>query len=108
MQRALEWASQQLSGPIAHWRLDETSGATAVDSAGGHNGTLTNGPSWSSGQFEGALDFDGVDDFIDVPHDDRLWLTGGMTFMAWINMPNTGSGYRAIIAKDPPGNGASN
>jgi photosystem II stability/assembly factor-like uncharacterized protein len=39
-------------GPVAYWRLNETSGATAFDLAGGHNGTNngslvlgTNGPS---------------------------------------------------------------
>ncbi len=51
-------------GPIAHWKLDETSGSTAVDSIGGHNGTLVNEPSWTTGKLDGGLFFDGDDDYI--------------------------------------------
>ena len=43
-QRAIEWAAgADLPGPLAHWKLDEASGTTAVDSVGGHDGTLVSG-----------------------------------------------------------------
>ncbi len=86
MQRAIEWgAGSTDTGPIAHWKLDETSGTTALDSVGGHNGTLQNGPAWSTGYLDGALDIDGVDDVIVVPHDESLSLTDAFTLTAWIN-----------------------
>ena len=69
--------------PIAHWKLDETSGITAADAVGGHDGTLINGPTWTSGQDAGAVDLDGINDYIDVPHDDNLSLNS-FTISGWI------------------------
>jgi hypothetical protein len=56
-------------GMEAHWTFDETEGATAHDSAGDHNGILNNNPQWqpSMGWQGGALQFDGMDDFVGVP-----------------------------------------
>lgn len=101
-------AAPVTSRPIAHWKLDDGAGSVAIDSEGGHDGTLTNSPAWVVGQINGALSFDGSNDYINVPHDDTLLLTGGMTFSAWANTFDTSSGYKAIISKDIPGNGASN
>jgi type II secretory pathway pseudopilin PulG len=57
-------------GLIGCWKLDETSGTTAVDSSGtGNDGNLVNmTPSgcWVSGQIGNALAFDGTDDFVQV------------------------------------------
>ncbi len=89
--------------PFAHWKLDEVSGTTAVDSVGGHDGTLTNGPVWVTGQIDGALRFDGSNDYINVPHDDTLSLTETMTFVAWVNVPLFGPSYKVIINKDAGG-----
>ena len=43
-------------------------GITAAGSAGNCNtGTLNNGPVWTTGQTSGGLDFDGADDYVEVP-----------------------------------------
>jgi concanavalin A-like lectin/glucanase superfamily protein len=90
MQRAIEWAAgaedEVVLLPIAHWELDETSGSTAVDSVGGHDGTLVNAPAWVSGQVDGGLDFDGVDDYVDLGSDAELVdvFDGGATVTGWI------------------------
>jgi hypothetical protein len=57
-------------GAAAFWKLDETSGTTAIDSSGnGYGGTLTNGPTWhSSGKYNGSLSFDGSNDYVSVPY----------------------------------------
>jgi hypothetical protein len=110
MRRAIEWgagAGSAATGPLAHWKFDETSGTTAVDSVGGHDGTLNNGPVWSTGQINGALNLDGNNDAIRVTHADTLSLTDTMTFIAWVNASSFGSTYQTIIAKDA-GGGASN
>ena len=62
LRRSLEWAGglANLTGPLAHWKLDETAGLDAVDSVGGHDGILQNGPGWTGGALGGGLDFDGV------------------------------------------------
>ena len=51
---------------MAHWRLDETEGDIAQDSAGRHDGTLNGDPQWQplGGQVAGALELDGIDDYV--------------------------------------------
>lgn len=54
------------SDPVAHWKLDESSGTIAADSVGNNDGTLVNGPIWVAGKIDGGLSFDGSNDYIDV------------------------------------------
>jgi len=55
------------------WHFDEGSGTTAYDTSGNNNhGTLYNGPTWVNGKFKYALRFDGVDDYVEVPHSASL------------------------------------
>jgi len=54
------------TGLVAHWKLNETSGSTAVDSSGsGYNGIVA-GASWNpaGGILGGALEFDGDTDYV--------------------------------------------
>jgi N-acetylneuraminic acid mutarotase len=53
---------------VAHWKLDETEGAVAHDSVGGRVANLINGPVWqpTGGKVDGALQFDGTDDYVDT------------------------------------------
>ena len=101
VQRALQWGvgagEVALAVPIAHWKLDETSGTIAVDSVGGHDGTVS-GASWAAGQVDGGLDFDHINDKITVPHNDALSLTETFAFSAWINA-TAYSGYQTILSK---------
>jgi hypothetical protein len=56
-------------GMVSYWRLDEGSGETAEDWADGNDGALyptPPGPSWTTGQVGGALEFDGYDDYVDI------------------------------------------
>ncbi len=103
VQRALSWAGQTLVDPLslgllAHWKLDDGSGNKALDSVGSHDGDLKNGPVWGSGQLNGALNFDGINDYVEVKHDAALSLTGDFTFGAWIK-PTSLSGFNVILAK---------
>jgi hypothetical protein len=54
---------------IAHWELDESDGDVACDSAGDHDAVVTGDALWQSesGQIDGALQFDGVDDYLVAP-----------------------------------------
>jgi len=53
------------AGLAAWWKLDEISGTNAIDSSGyGRTGTLMNGPVWTSGEINGALNFDGSNDYV--------------------------------------------
>ena len=74
---------------VGWWKLDETSGLTAADSSDyGNHGTLTNmaGDEWTTGQVDGALEFDGNNDYVDCGDDDSLDITDEITMSAWINM----------------------
>jgi hypothetical protein len=69
--------------PVAHWKLDDGSGTVAVDSScgGGNDGTLVGDPQWAAGMVDGALDFDGVDDVVELG---ALDVVGQITLAAWI------------------------
>jgi len=56
-------------GLIAHWRFDETEGNTARSGDSTHDGTLYGGPVWqpAGGHKGGALQLDGVDDYVETP-----------------------------------------
>jgi hypothetical protein len=75
----------QAQGLVGYWPFDEGSGNIARDYSGnGNNGTLVNGPTWTTGKVGGALSFDGVDDNVVVPHNLSLNITSSITIMAWI------------------------
>jgi hypothetical protein len=71
-------------GLVAHWKFDEGTGLTAYDSAGTNHGTLVNVPEWTTGVLGGALDFDGVDDYVEIPDADSLTPTTTITISFWI------------------------
>jgi len=104
MRRAIEWASTEPGGgsPLAHWELDEGSGSSALDSIAGHHGSLSNGPSWSAGMMDGALEFDAADDRVDVDASAELGnlFEGGATLSGWIYARGWGeSGFGRIADK---------
>ncbi len=72
-----------IEGLVGWWKFDETSGIVAYDSSGnGHDGNLTNGPTWTNGKIGGALSFDGFDDLVTLGN-----VTGGLldlTLSAWV------------------------
>jgi acyl-CoA thioesterase-1 len=53
-------------GLIAYWKLDETEGIVARDSAGANDANVVGGPLWqpTGGMVDGALLLDGVDDYV--------------------------------------------
>ena len=56
--------------PVAYWPLDETTGLVAADGVGSHDGSLRGFPDddsqWVAGHLGGALEFDGLDDYVEV------------------------------------------
>jgi hypothetical protein len=69
---------------IGWWKLDETEGSAAKDSAGSNNGTLKGGASWkpSEGKVGGALGFDGNDGYVELPKE--VGSNGGpITITVW-------------------------
>lgn len=79
---------------VAHWKFDEGSGGTAYDSAGDNDGTV-NGATWTSGKINGALDFDGVDDYVRINDSPEL-SPPKITLTAWINPDDVSHNFQII------------
>jgi hypothetical protein len=80
-----------MCGMVGHWKLDETSGTTAVDSSGmGHNGTIVGTAAWTDGHVdgdgdghaEGAISFGGSG-YVEIPYDQTL-DSRTYTVSAWV------------------------
>ena len=77
------------NGLVAHYKFDEGSGTTATDSAGSNSGTLTNGPSWTTGKIGNySLAFDGVDDKVTTGAD--YIGTSPVSISGWMNVSGLG------------------
>ncbi|MBI4009621.1 MAG: LamG domain-containing protein [Candidatus Aenigmarchaeota archaeon] len=90
--------SKQDNSSVGYWKMDELDRITATDSSGkGNTGTFNgetfndgtiNGAGFASGQYGNALQFDGVDDYVNVSSITDLPIgASSRTIEAWI-MPN--------------------
>jgi hypothetical protein len=72
-------------GLVSFWTFDKSDikGETVKDIWGDNNGTITGDPKSVKGHINEALEFDGVDDWIEVPLTDSLKLTDAITTEAW-------------------------
>jgi concanavalin A-like lectin/glucanase superfamily protein/Big-like domain-containing protein len=91
-------AGSTTSGIVGHWKFDEGSGSAVTDSSGnGNNGTRVNGPSWTTGRLNGALSFDGANDYVNVPHKSVL-NAYPLTVSTWIKTASA-TGLKGIVNK---------
>lgn len=78
----------------------------AMDGSGNfYNGTLYNGPIWrpAGGQMGGALEFDGVDDYVQTDDSlSKLQLTGDYTLSVWIKPDASQKTWAGIFSKSSP------
>ena len=74
------------------------SGTTANSLTSSNTGTLTNGVGFSSSN-GGSWEFDGVDDYINIPTSSNLDGFSNASFETWVEPDNTSS-YRRIFDKD--------
>jgi|GEM_PF-6796410 len=69
----------------------------AVDiSKQGNDGTI-HGATWTTGKFGKALNFDGVDDYVDCGNDSSIDITDPITIEAWVNVSSGIDGH--IVSK---------
>ena len=88
---------------MAYWKFDEGGGEGITDETANHNDGTIYGPKWVEGKSGYALQFDGVDDYTEVPDSDSLDLAEGFTIAAWINLAEVGKGRQALLQKKVPG-----
>ncbi|MEN8218142.1 MAG: LamG domain-containing protein [Pseudomonadota bacterium] len=85
---------------VGHWQFDESSGTVVRDSSPQkNNGTLVGGPTWeANGQFNGALYFDGKDDYVSLG-DDWLNIASELTVSLWVNFEKSSHHYQTLIQR---------
>jgi hypothetical protein len=70
------------NGLAGWWKLDDGSGTSAADSSGnGKTGTLVNAPTWTTGNINGALTFNGTNQQVSIP---SLGLSSVFSFSFWV------------------------
>ena len=68
------------AGQVAWWRAD----GDATDTAGGNNGTLTNGATFAAGEVGQSFIFYGTNSYVEVPNSPALMLTSALTIEFWV------------------------
>jgi len=99
---------------VAYWKLDEQEGSIASDSAGDNAGLLFGSPMWcsSEGKRDGALEFDGIDDYINTDFvlnpsmgafSVFVWVKGGapgQVIISQLDGIGTGETWLGLTAQD--------
>jgi len=84
--------------PVSHWKFDEGQGSVAYDSVGENHGAIYDA-NWTTGILDGALNFDGDGDYVDVGNDDSLEPPLPTTLSAWIRLSGLANS-QCIVALD--------
>jgi serine/threonine protein kinase len=85
-------------GMVAWWKFDEGSGSTVADSSGNnYAATLVGGPQWVAGYDGGALQFDGTDDYVELPIGSLISSLTNSTFATRVNFSNAGGAWQRIF-----------
>jgi len=90
---------------VGAWLFDDASGKVSKDASGnGHDGDVL-GPTWGQGIYNGALNFDGEDDIVEIPYNAAFDLAT-FTIMAWVNVPEPKTNVQTILGKGVLGAGS--
>ncbi|MDD5518917.1 MAG: LamG domain-containing protein [Candidatus Omnitrophica bacterium] len=91
-------------GPVGWWKMDEGEGRTVYDSTNNNNdgililaGSATSS-AWVEGKYDSALSFDGVDDYVSIPDNSSLDITGNLTMEGWVYFDKL-LAWQGIISK---------
>lgn len=86
-------------GLVSYWKFDENTGTKAQDSSGyGNIGTI-NGATWTQGKIGSALQFDGVNDYVEGLDSPSLDMTDKITLIAWIKINTIDANPHSIAGK---------
>lgn len=73
------------NGLVLYLPLDEGSGTVVHDQSGNKHDGKINGATWINGQFGKALNFNGTDNFVEIPYANDFAIADGITLGAWVN-----------------------
>lgn len=86
-------------GLVAHWACDEGQGETLADRSGNGNTGTIKGARWVRSGAGHALQFDGLDDYVDCGAGPSLDLTGPLTMQLWAQPTAANRGEPGIAGK---------
>ncbi len=91
-------------GLVGYWSFNEGTSTIATDFSGnGNSGTLTNmeNTDWVAGKRSRALSFDGSAEYVNIPDNNQLQVTGSLTLAGWVYRRGDSTGSSGtIIGKD--------
>ncbi|MCU1380832.1 MAG: Alkaline phosphatase [Acidimicrobiales bacterium] len=92
------------AGVAAYWRLGETTGTVACDSAGTADGGYQNGvvlgqPGLVVAGADPSVRLDGTNDYVHIPNGPRLNPVNGITIEAWVH-PTTRPTSQTVVRKE--------
>ncbi len=94
-------------GLVGYWPFNEGTSTLAGDFSGnGNTGTLTGGPTWTTGKKSLAVSFDGTNDYVSIPDNNSLDFGSASDFSlsAWVKFSASQSDYAGIaVHGDFPG-----
>ena len=83
--------------PVGWWMFDDGAGTAVADSsASANHGVITGDAAWTTGQFGGALSFDGTDDYVTLPIGTIISELSDTTVTTWANFSNAGGAWQRI------------
>jgi len=86
-------------GMVGWWPLDEPGPSRSADIIGANDGTHVNGPTPIAGMVDGALSFDGTDDYVEVNDDPDLDVgVSDFSVDLWLRSTDTG-GVATLLDK---------
>ncbi len=87
---------------VGHWRADEGSGTTLLDSSGtGNNAAVFGNTTWVPGKIGQAVSFDGTGDYATVTDNAGLDMTSAITMATWVRPGRVAT--QELIAKSTNG-----
>jgi PKD repeat protein len=96
--------SPGVSGLVAAYGFEESSGRSVIDASGsGNTGTTLNTTRINTNQFGKALAFNGTSAWVTVNDSDSIDLKTAMTLSAWVYPTVARSDYRALLMKEASG-----
>ena len=77
------------SGLVSWWKAEDN----AYDSVGGNHGTAINGATYAAGKVGQSFSLDGINDYVEIPHDASLSVapSSPMSFETWLYRTSTSS-----------------
>ena len=85
-------------GLVAHYPFDEGSGSVVRDASGNGNDGAIHGATYAKVTEGFALQFDGLDDYVQIPSSEGLKIDGPLTVEIWANTRFSSSG--PVLAKN--------